>query len=546
VPPHGPSQGSSGATLPGMTGTRGAHVRRGSATGAAALLLASMLAGVLVVGVTSSAAPPVPGAAARAGSALPRETERGVVVDLADGDRFEVRVSRNLREVRGRRYDAASGTWGERTVVLRRRHLYCGDVDARAAGTSVALIAECDRHGYAEDQAPTHSQALWSDDLVSWRTHRLEGEAYEEPGISPEGRSAVWPQFQGYLTLTPAEGFVARTIELPGQEYTETATITDDGRVSVLYGASDGHGSCSLAVVTRLGDEPPVRQDLDVPNACSDSSFVNVDALTTLFGDRTSPAYVTTISRPDQASAWAVTAVAPADAPGLVERDGPAGTTFVGSPGLPLVALASADRRTFTVQAYDPGAQRWGPSRPVATTVHRCHWEGELSSAPLGVLVAQLGCDGRQRVLVSTNGTTWDDVALGRRPLGVSSNRSWVSTSTSSLTTVWSRELGRVDLPVGAPRRCDAVLPSGPDAALRLTTARRTGWPTALQQSTASGWRRTDASVPRARARDDVCRRVVLDLYDVRPSYTFSGRLRGTTLSVLPRGGAWKVTRTLY
>ena len=170
------------------------------------------------------------------------------MVDLADGDRFEVSVSRNLREVRGRRYDAATGTWGERTVVLRRKNLYCGDVDARAAGTSVAVIAECDRFGYSEDQAPTHSQALWSDDLVTWRVHRLEGEAYEEPGISPDGRSAVWPQFRGYLTLTPAEGFVARAIALPGQEYTETATITDDGRVSVLYGATDRRGSCSLAV----------------------------------------------------------------------------------------------------------------------------------------------------------------------------------------------------------------------------------------------------------------------------------------------------------
>ena len=180
------------------------------------------------------------------------------MVELADGDRFEVSVSRNLREVRGRRYDAATGTWGERTVVLRRKNLFCGDVDARAAGTSVAVIAKCDRFGYAEDQAPTHSQALWSDDLVTWRVHRLEGEAYEEPGISPDGRSAVWPQYQGYLTLTPAEGFVARTISLPGQEYTETATIADDGRVSVLYGASDPLGG---GLRPRRGHPPRRRAD---------------------------------------------------------------------------------------------------------------------------------------------------------------------------------------------------------------------------------------------------------------------------------------------
>lgn len=506
--------------------------------GVAVALLATTLTGAGAV----VAPAPAPSAAD-----LPRETARGVVVDLADGDRFEVSVSRNLREVRGRRYDAATGTWGERTVVLRRRNLFCGDVDARAAGTSVAVIAECDRFGYAEDQAPTHSQALWSDDLVTWRVHRLEGEAYEEPGISPDGRSAVWPQHQGYLTLTPAGGFVARTISLPGQEYTATATIGDDGRVSVLYGASDRTGSsCRLAVATRLGDEPPVRQELDVVNACGDVALVNVDALTVLFGDPTSPAYVTTITRRDQASPWAVTSIAPAEAPGLVERGGRAGTTYVHSPGLPLVALSSADRSAIDVQEYDALAQRWGPLRPLTTVPGPCRWEDAFSSAPFGVLVAQAVCDGRTTVLVSTDGSSWSTVPLARHPLGVSADRRRVSASTRRSTSVFSRELGRVVLPVGATRRCDAVLPSGPDSAVRLTTSRETGWPTVLQESTATGWRRTDTAVPRARARNESCRRVRVDLYDTVPSYSFYGRLRSTTVSVVPRGDGWKVRRTVY
>ena len=469
------------------------------------------------------------------------------MVDLADGDRFEVSVARNLRSVRGRRYDATTGTWGERTVLLRRRHLFCGDVDARAAGTSVAVIAECDRFGYAEDQAPTHSQALWSDDLVSWRVHRLEGEAYEEPGISPDGRSAVWSQYQGYLTLTPAEGFVARTISLPGQEYTETATIADDGRVSIMYGAGDRSGSgCRLAVATRLGDDDPVRQELDVSNACGDVDLVNVDALTVLFGDASSPAYVTTITRPDQASPWTVTAVAPAEAPGLVTRRGRAGTTFVDSPGLPLVALSSVDRSTIDVQDYDPLAQRWGPLRTLTTLPGPCRWENAFSSEPFGVLVAQVTCDGRRKVLVSTDGSTWTVAAIARHPLGVSADRRWVSSSTRRSTSIFSRELGRVVLPAGATRRCDAVLPSGPDSAVRLTTPRSSGWPSVLQESTTSGWRRTDTAVPRARARRDTCRRVQADLYETVPAYSFSGRLRGTTLSVVPRGDGWKVRPTRY
>ena len=504
--------------------------------GVAVVLLATTLTGA---GALVASAP--------AAVDLPRETERGVVVQLADGDRFDVRVSRNMREVRGRRYDAATGTWGERTVVLRRKNLYCGDVDARAAGTSVAVIAECDRFGYSEDTAPTHSQALWSDDLVTWRVHRLAGEAYEEPGISPDGRSAVWPQFQGYLTLTPAEGFVARTISLPGQEYSETATIDDDGRVSILYGANGRReADCRFVVVTRLGDQEPVRQELAVPNACSDSSLVNVDALTAVFGDRVSPAYVTTIGRRDPASPWSVTAVAPAYAPGLVERSRPIETLFVSAPGLPLVALSSADRKAFDVQDYDPVAQRWGAPRRLVDLPETCTWAETYSLGAFGVLVAQLNCQGRGRALISTDGVAWADVALGRRPLGVSSDRRWVSTSTRTTTSVFSRELGRTVLPVGAPRRCDAVVPSGPAGALRLTTTRRSGWPSRLHESTPSGWRRTSVPVPRARARNDVCRDVRLELFSVRPTYTFAGRLRGTTLSVVPRGDSWKVRSTLY
>ncbi len=397
------------------------------------------------------------------------------------------------------------------------------------------------------DQAPTHSQALWSDDLVTWRVHRLEGEAYEEPGISPDGRSAVWPQHQGYLTLTPAEGFVARTISLPGQEYTETATIADDGRVSVLYGASDPSGAgCGLAVATRLGDGPTVRQVLDVNDACTESDLVNVDALTALFGYSDSPAHVTTITRADQASPWAVTGIAPAEAPGLVERSGLAGTTYVHSTGLPLVALSSPDRRTIEVQEYDDLARRWGPLRPVTTLPGPCRWEDAFSSEPFGVLVAQVRCDGRATALVSTDGSTWSAVPVTRHPLGVSANRRWVSSSTRRATSVFSRELGRVVLPVGATRRCDAVLPSGPDSAVRLTTSRASGWPTVLQESTASGWRRTDTAVPRARARRDTCRRVWVDLYRTVPAYSFSGRLRGTTLSVVPRGDGWRVRPTRY
>src|SRR3990170_2528629 len=133
-------------------------------------------------------------------SGLPEEVAGGVIVDLADGDRFKATVSRDLRTVWGSRYDAATRSWSERSVVLRKRNVFCGDVDARAAGTAVALIAECDKGGYSEDQAPVHSQALYSPDTVSWRSFTLPGEAYDEPGISPSGTNAIWPLHHAWVT----------------------------------------------------------------------------------------------------------------------------------------------------------------------------------------------------------------------------------------------------------------------------------------------------------------------------------------------------------
>src|SRR4051812_48664768 len=146
-------------------------------------------AGVLT-GSTVGASPPP--AVARTAE-LPREVPGGVELTLADGDLLRIWTSRSYKVVWAMRRDAATGTWGERREVLRKRNLYCGDVDARTANGAVAVLAQCDRYSYAEDQAPTSSHALWSADTLTWSSHELDGEAYEEPGISPDGRNAVWP-----------------------------------------------------------------------------------------------------------------------------------------------------------------------------------------------------------------------------------------------------------------------------------------------------------------------------------------------------------------
>ena len=138
-----------------------------------------------------------------------------------------------------------------------------------------------------EDQAPTSSRAIWSADTVTWSSYALEGEAYEEPGISPDGVNAVWPQHGGYITRTAA-GFAAHPLDTDGEEYTVTATITDPHR-SPTSTADRPVGGARLVVLTRTGDAEPTRQELPLASACSDSNFANVDSDTTWFGDFSQP-----------------------------------------------------------------------------------------------------------------------------------------------------------------------------------------------------------------------------------------------------------------
>ena len=198
------------------------------------VIVALATSAAVLTGSAGGAAPP-PAAAAE----LPRELEGGVEVTLADGDLLRVTTAENYRTVWSERRDAATGTWGPRTVVLRRKNLFCGDVDARTANGAVALIAKCDRYSYSADQAPVASHALWSADTVTWSSYELEGEAYEEPGISDDGSNAIWPEHDGSVVRTEA-GFTRHRLDTRGMEYTSTATITDQEQVTYLFGAQTG------------------------------------------------------------------------------------------------------------------------------------------------------------------------------------------------------------------------------------------------------------------------------------------------------------------
>lgn len=461
-------------------------------------------------GSTARTAPTTsPAELAALAAGLPRPTARGVELTLADGDRLRLATTRDQREVVSRRYDAATAAWGPVRRVLREPRLYCGGLDARTSAGAVAVIAQCDRGGYADDQAPTSSYALWSADGVRWEARRLRGEAFEEPGISPDGQSAVWPQHERYTTFAAGAGFVTREVDAPGQEYTVTATVDDSERVSFLYGGGSRSVDCALQVRIRTADGPVEAGSLDVADACADVLLANVDATHVLVGDPGTPAYVTVVARSDTASPWTVTRAAPAYAPGLVEHSPRRGepATLLAARELPLVAVGSPDRHRFLAQTYDEATGRWAAPVEVVRTPARCVFSGSASSDPLAVLVTGLSCrDGRRRStleLVSTDALTFTTLRRGpRSPVGISPDGAWASVTHRGRTTVLSRERGLVTLGLGASRTCDLVVPSGPDGVLRLTSdGRGRGWPRVLQRSTPDGWTRVSSA--RARVEPD-------------------------------------------
>lgn len=496
-------------------------------------------AAVLTGSPVTAAPPPAAPRAETPATALPQEIRGGVELILADGDRFRIWASKNHRTVWSNRYDVATGAWAGRTVVLRKKHLECGRVEARTANGAVAVTALCDS-GYAEDQAPTRSQALWSADTVTWESYELHGEAYDEPGISPDGTHAVWPKWHGYVTRTAA-GFSGHRLDTRGQEYAVTATITDAEQVSFLYGAQLGR-RCRLVVLTRTGDAAPTRQELALADGCADSDLVNVDSDTTWFGERADPAYRAVISRPDADSPWAVSTIAPAWAPGLQDSALRFDTAFFTAPGLPLLALGSTDRRTIRAQAYDPVAQSWGEPVVIHSASATCTWGDTWVAQPLAVLVADLSCGSRHVVLTTLDGLAWRALRMGRHTWGLSPDGRYVAVPGRSETYVVSAERGVVTLPLPVTGRCDLVVPDGPDGAVLLTSAgRHHGWPTVLRHSSPGRW--TTLSRTRLPVFETACHRVRPSNYDLPYRFDVYGRLTGYTVRVVERDGAWTAVR---
>ena len=505
-----------------------------------ALAMAAAVVGPMSTDSTTAEAPHASPAAAGSTADLPRTVPGGVELTLADGDLLRIWAADNHRAVWAKRRDAATGTWGGRREVLRTRNLFCAPVDARTANGAVAAIARCDDGAYIEEDVPTASRALWSPDGATWSTYPLEGEAYDEPGISPDGRHAVWPQHGRYVTRSPA-GFDEHTIDSEGQEVPLTATVTDAAQVSFLYFVSLPRG-CRLVVLTRTGD------------SCRRGRTWTPPA-----GAATPPSTTSTATRSGP-TAGARSPVAPSSPaptrprPGRSRRSRPPTPQASSRPGRARPAVLHRPRTAPARPRLRRPQLRAGPGlrsgRAVvepAVTVYDadrwCHWGDTWTSESIEVLVAELRCGQERRAALTTgDGTSWRAVQgagphAASPPTGGTSSSPHPPAPTSSRASEASCR-SRAGSPAGATSRSPTVRTEG-GAPRRRPSATGSGRPSCNTRRRRDGLAcRGRRCRPRgATAAPCMPRRQTLDSFDI------GWRVRGYTVRIRERDGRWSARR---
>ncbi len=326
----------------------------------------------------------------------------------------------NERTVQVQHYDATTQGWDTPTTLYRTRgRVTCGAIDGRATsptGPGVVLLVECDKP-YYEDQAPVHSVGLVSTDGRTWSRTRLHGEAYRAPAISPSGSHAAWlvGKTGQYVAWSAATGFAnpART-SYRYDSGGETPVVDDTGTVTVIgpEPTSRRADTCAIGIHTR--DQSGARSHTQVRGTdpgCTEGALENVDALTVL-GGGFERATQFTLARASVGAPWAVTKVAPVDAPGLVQYGYSRKritTYFLYSsvPGTPIVAIGSPDRHRILTQVFDEATQSWAAQIQVYASRRRCLDASlDLRTTPERY-VAKLRCGRSHVVLVSLDAVTW-------------------------------------------------------------------------------------------------------------------------------------------
>ncbi|SEC10081.1 hypothetical protein SAMN04489844_1678 [Nocardioides exalbidus] len=456
---------------------------------------ARLVAGVVALALLPAAAsasvatgsPDVPPHPPSPLAGLPRAVPHGQVVRLGDGDRYEVTRSRGGREIQGRRFDVQTGSWGARTTVFREADLRCWNVVARGAGNGIAVTFECGPALVEPDEGKPYAAA--SADGVHWSAQRLPGYAWRDPAISPSGTWAAWSRGRDYLTWTGGAFTQHEASQSTGEfEDAQAPVVSDDGTVTLAWSSS---ADCTVTFDAYPVAGAPARQVVQDARVCDDFA-TSADSRTVLLGDTADRWSVTRLTRVDESSAWAVTAVAPLAAPGLLVDDfrPDFAPLLLDAPGRPLAVVANRGD-DLGVQLYEPASQTWRPplsflSRAGGT---RCAFEDDATPR-VGFFALALRCRGGDRRLVtSSDGATWQALPLRAQLVGLDARADLVAVPGRRRTVVLSHK-GAATLPVGVAGRCDVVHPIGRRSVLRVTATRGSaGWPALLQRSTSDGWR---------------------------------------------------------
>lgn len=452
----------------------------------------ALVVGLLVAVLPSTAtlaADPIPPHPPSPLAGLPTDVFHGQVVDLADGDRYEVTFAKQGQNIRGRRWDAATRTWGSRRVIFTDPDLRCWGLSARGSGTGVAVRIGCGPD-FAEEEGDGHPYAIVSADTKTWTSRRLPGGFDRwEPGISPSGTGAIWSRGADYYTWSAAAGFVRRVAAPPPEMYVEAPMITDDGTVTIAY----TDDTCSAIFDRYVTPGVPTRQVLPTPDDCFPDAVASINANTVAFGDMNDALATARLTRPDDAAPWVVSALAPRSAPGLIEDqyNNPLDVApiLLDVPDRPL-AVVSNGQDELHVQLYDPALQSW---QAPSTIVERaggtkCRLRNDFTP-DLGFYSLSLRCAGPDRVVTSPDGGTWTAIPMRAQHAGSNGDVGLLAIPDRSSTVVLGKDTSTT-LPVGTDGGCDVIVPIASDRLLRLTASKGSrGWPDLLQRSTAKGWK---------------------------------------------------------
>lgn len=385
---------------------------------------------------------------------------------------------------------AEGGEWSRPTTLFRKRGITCGEIDGRGSPGGVALLIECDSPYYV-DQAPVHSRAFVTRDLMTWKGVRLQGEAYQDPAISADGSHAAWlyGAHGSYRLWSATTGFTQGQTSFDYDSGGETIVVDDDGTVTVMGPDGNGEG-CELGV----WDKPLVGPEdhyviAGVDPGCTEGGVDNVDDRTVVGGWYRPERFIVTREPGER---WALTRKPPVDEPTLVRYSGSTKQVirnfYSDADGQALVSLGSPDRRRVYAQVYDDATGTWGPTTLAYTDRGaRCRDRGYYAYEPLPkVHAVPIQCARRRLLLTSHDSTTWRATQVDARPWSVSGKRTLLAAAGPRSITLVS-PAGTTVVARNAPGRCDFVFPIAADSVLRMHGGPGARWPTKLQRSVAGG-----------------------------------------------------------